>query len=360
MALILIFAKIFASSITLGSGGSGGIFAPSLFVGAMMGALFGYVVNILFPEYSAHPGAYSLVAMGGMVAGTTRAPITAILIVFELTKENAIILPLMLTCIGSVIVSTKLSRESIYTLKLLFFLFSSLLLVTFTNLFSVITEDKKFSDVINNLISNRLPFVSVVDKKGGFMGMISLIQIKDQLFEKDELNDILIAGDIADPNIPKISLNDNCRTALRILNEQGMECLPVMDPENDRKQIGMIWRKDIDDAYQKEIERVELTSDLASKILVSNAEKEVHFLEGYVVSEVPVPSSFAGKSLRELKIRSTYGVDVLSIKCRYLEDNTFRKEEVKAIPDADQTLSENDLLVIAGEAEKVNKLKQLV
>ena len=93
IALILIFVKILSTSITLGSGGSGGIFAPSLFIGAMLGAFFGYFVHQLFPSITASPGAYALVAMGGLVAGTTRAPITAIIIVFELTNDYNIILP---------------------------------------------------------------------------------------------------------------------------------------------------------------------------------------------------------------------------------------------------------------------------
>ena len=118
VAFILIFVKILATSITLGSGGSGGIFAPSLFMGAMLGYFFGSLVNNFFPEMTAEPGAYALVAMTGLVAGTTRAPITAIIIVFELTNDYRIVLPLMITGIISTIISTRLSRESIYTLKL--------------------------------------------------------------------------------------------------------------------------------------------------------------------------------------------------------------------------------------------------
>ena len=118
IALGLVFVKIVATSITLGSGGSGGIFAPSLFMGAMLGAFFGYFVNLYFPDITAGPGAYALVAMGGLVAGTTRAPVTAIIIVFELTNDYNIILPLMITVVISTILSSKLSRESIYTLKL--------------------------------------------------------------------------------------------------------------------------------------------------------------------------------------------------------------------------------------------------
>ncbi|MCK5457303.1 MAG: chloride channel protein, partial [Melioribacteraceae bacterium] len=116
IALALVFIKIFATSLTLGSGGSGGIFAPSLFMGAMLGFFFGNIVHQIFPDITAGPGAYALVAMGGLVAGTTRAPITAIIIVFELTYDYEIILPLMITSIVSLILSSYLSRESIYTL----------------------------------------------------------------------------------------------------------------------------------------------------------------------------------------------------------------------------------------------------
>jgi len=96
--VILVFMKLLATSLTLGSGNSGGIFAPALFMGAVAGGAFGFLVNYLFPETTASPGAYALVGMAGMVAGTTYAPITALLIIFEMTSDYRIILPLMVTC----------------------------------------------------------------------------------------------------------------------------------------------------------------------------------------------------------------------------------------------------------------------
>ena len=116
---VLIWVKILASSITLGSGGSGGIFAPSLFMGCMTGGAFGLVLHTLLPGYTAMPGAYAMVAMGGVVAGTTYAPITAILIIFEMTSDYSIILPLMLTCITATVMNSTIQRASIYTTKLL-------------------------------------------------------------------------------------------------------------------------------------------------------------------------------------------------------------------------------------------------
>jgi CIC family chloride channel protein len=118
LLLVLVPAKILATSITIGSGGSGGIFAPSLFLGAMAGGVFGAVVHQLFPNITASPGAYSIVGMGAVVAATTHGPLAAILILFEMTGDYKIILPLMLSCIIAAIASGQLLRDSIYTLKL--------------------------------------------------------------------------------------------------------------------------------------------------------------------------------------------------------------------------------------------------
>ncbi len=118
-ALLLLVLKMIATNLTLGSGGSGGVFAPSLFMGAMAGAAFGQVANQLFPGVVAPPGAYALVGMGAVFAGSAHAPITAVVMLFELTGDYRIILPLMLTIVIAMLVSRRLlGGESIYTLKL--------------------------------------------------------------------------------------------------------------------------------------------------------------------------------------------------------------------------------------------------
>lgn len=116
MLLILMAGKIVATSLTIGIGGSGGVFAPSLFIGAMGGTAFGMVVHQLFP--AAAPGMYGLIGMGAAFAGATRAAITAVIILFELTGEYSIILPLMLAIVVATLTSRLLSKETIYTLKL--------------------------------------------------------------------------------------------------------------------------------------------------------------------------------------------------------------------------------------------------
>ncbi len=114
----LLILKILATSLTLGSGNSGGVFAPSLFIGAMLGGIFGTVAHNLFPDVAIHPGAYAIVGMAAVFAGATRAPITAILLVFEMSNDYKLILPLMLSVVLATLIAEHLYSESIYTVKL--------------------------------------------------------------------------------------------------------------------------------------------------------------------------------------------------------------------------------------------------
>jgi chloride channel protein, CIC family len=118
LLLMLMVGKIMATSLTMGIGGSGGVFAPSLFIGAMGGTAFGLLAQHLFPMITITPGMYGLIGMGAAFAGATRAAITAVIILFELTGDYTIILPLMLAIVMATALSRTLSKETIYTLKL--------------------------------------------------------------------------------------------------------------------------------------------------------------------------------------------------------------------------------------------------
>jgi chloride channel protein, CIC family len=118
LLLLLLAAKMVATSLTIGIGGSGGVFAPCLFIGAMLGAAFGQTAAAVAPGTTGEAGAYALIGMAAVFAGAARAPITAVLIVFELTGEYSLILPLMLAVSLATGISHLLSRESVYTAKL--------------------------------------------------------------------------------------------------------------------------------------------------------------------------------------------------------------------------------------------------
>lgn len=116
--LVLLVGKMLATSLTIGIGGSGGVFAPSLFIGAMGGTAFGLAVHALVPGLTASPGAYGLIGMGAAFAGAARAPITGVITLFEITDEYSIILPMMLAVVVATLVSRVLTRDTIYTAKL--------------------------------------------------------------------------------------------------------------------------------------------------------------------------------------------------------------------------------------------------
>jgi chloride channel protein, CIC family len=116
--LILLIGKLCATSLTIGIGGSGGVFAPSLFCGAALGEAFGLIAHHVTPGVVTSPGAYALVGMGALFAGAARAPITAVLILFELTGEYSIILPIMLAVVAATAISKAITPDTIYLLKL--------------------------------------------------------------------------------------------------------------------------------------------------------------------------------------------------------------------------------------------------
>ncbi|MFC1669595.1 chloride channel protein [Spirochaetota bacterium] len=366
LAIILIFIKILATSITLGSGGSGGVFAPSLFIGAMTGVAFGSIIHGIFPNITSMPGAYALVAMGGLVAATTHAPITAIIIVFELTNDYNIILPLMITCIISTIISKKISRESIYTLKLvqrnihikdgaeINIMKSIFARDVYTKKYEVVDAKSSFDEVVNSVVSGQDPYLPVVNKNGNLVGILSIHDVKEHLLNRDILKDLLIAGDIINRDFESATVDDNCQDVLDKLSRSNMPVIPVVDPKKTKKLLGMIWRRDVMNAYNKEIERRELASSFASKITMKNIDSEVHFLEGYAMTEIPVPKIFIGNAIKKLNIRSEYGVDILLIR-----NNTESGSKIKAMASPDYVFSYDDSIVISGEVGKIELMKLL-
>lgn len=118
LLVALIFARIAATSLTLGSGFSGGVFAPALFIGAMLGGSYGRIMHSLFPAITSTSGAYATVGMAAVFAGAARAPVTAIVILFEMTLDYKIMLPLMFATVVSTLLAAHFEPESIYTLKL--------------------------------------------------------------------------------------------------------------------------------------------------------------------------------------------------------------------------------------------------
>jgi len=266
---ILIWVKILASSITLGSGGSGGIFAPSLFMGCMTGGAFGFVLHSMFPGHTAMPGAYALVAMGGVVAGTTYAPITAILIIFEMTSDYSIILPLMLTCITATVMNSTIRRASIYTTKLLrrgidieagrerHLLEHMLVKDVMTRDVVAIPETMPLEQIIWTFKTENAPYLHVVDD-GRLTGIISFRDIRTLLHEEGLL-DLVIAHDIATRDLAMVTTDDTLQDALDRLTNRGVSQLPVLTSGGENKLVGTLTESAINSAYNSAIVKDEIS-----------------------------------------------------------------------------------------------------
>jgi CIC family chloride channel protein len=265
VALALLVAKLLATIVTLGFGGSGGIFAPSLFMGAMLGEAFGIVVHSFFPEITAPPGAYALVGMAAFFSGAAHAPITAILMLFEMTGDYHIILPLMLATVMSTIVSAFINPESIYLRKLSLRgvylpsaqdveLMQELTVAEIMKPDPVVVSEKMTVAALLGRLSHRCHqgFV-VVDDDGLLSGMVSLGDLEKA--EQDEFfNPDLLVAEIATMDHLLVTYSgESMGEVLQLMGQKNVSRLPVVSERGSRELVGVLLRNDIVQAYNQAI-----------------------------------------------------------------------------------------------------------
>jgi len=259
----LVFMKILATSVTLGSGGSGGVFAPALFIGAMLGETYGKLTQIIVPSIAIPSGACALVGMGAVFSGASHAPISAILILFEMTGNYLIILPLMITCIISTVVVRKFSKESIYTLKLtrrgidINALRKSDLMSSITVSDAMVRQVIYFQESIAvkdaemNIRSDsayRHRGFPVLNQGADLVGMITRKDIVEALTAGK--TDVPIR-EIMTKDIAICFPDDTLKAVLQKLGEKEIGRIPVVERENPRHLVGLITRENIIAAYHK-------------------------------------------------------------------------------------------------------------
>ena len=261
---LLVLLKILATSITIGSGGSGGIFAPSLFIGAMAGGTFGMAMQHFFPSVALSPGAYAVVGMGAVVAATTHGPLQAILIIFEMTGDYKIILPLMITCIISTLVARRLCKESIYTFKLIRrginirggkevnLLHSMYVKNVMYRTVEMVSESLHLKDLAQKLPHSKTNNFIVVNDKEEITGILTFLDYYDQLFN-DKLNDDMVVKDIMTTDVVTVSIEDHLGTALEKITTGDFSILPVVSASNPLKMLGILTRRDILEAYDQAV-----------------------------------------------------------------------------------------------------------
>lgn len=258
MLLVMLALKLIASSVTLGSGGSGGVFSPSLFMGVMVGGAFGYVIHEFFPTITASSGAYALVGMGAVFAGAARAPITSIIILFEMTRDYMLILPLMTAVVISTLLARRLSRETIYTAKVRRLgielrpmrernvMRTIRVEEAMTRNFPTVPSTMSVQDLSHELKKSGHHGFPVVDNEGRLVGSVTLTDIENAMGKGGTE---LTVNDICTKNIIVIYPDQSIYDALARLRGQDIGRIPVVDRNDRTKLLGILTRHDITKAY---------------------------------------------------------------------------------------------------------------
>ncbi len=315
--LVLVFLKILATSITIGAGGSGGVFAPSLFIGAMLGGVYGLAVHSWLPDITAAPGAYALVGMAAVFAAAARAPITAVIILFEMTDDYRIILPLMLATVISTLLAEHLSRESIYTLKLtrrgvhlergrdIDVMQGITVGEAMTAEPDTVPANMNLRELMAEFTATHHHGFPVLDDKGELHGVVTIRDLEAALARQDA--DSLTVADIATTS-PLLAYPDEpLWAALKRLGARDLGRLPVVDGHNPRKLVGLIRRDDIVRAYntaiarrmeaQHRTERLRLGRLMGAEFMEIDV-GESSPVVGKRVSEIPLPQDCVLLSIR--------------------------------------------------------------
>lgn len=250
LVALLVF-KLAATASTVGSGAVGGVFTPTLFVGAVIGSLIGIPVHGLAPEITAPSDAYALVGMGAFLAATTHAPLMAILMLFEMTLDYDIVLPLMLACVTAYNTSYAIRKDSIYAHALKRHAARTGRPIEDVRVRDLMKPDPPsildvapFSDVVARFASHAHHNLYVVGESHQFRGVIPLHEIKPFLNDQ-VLSRVLIAQDLTRDEFPWVTPDSTLFEALERFSGHSGERLPVLDDRTARRLVGSLSKSDV-------------------------------------------------------------------------------------------------------------------
>lgn len=319
LLLALVFLKPLATSLTLGSGNSGGVFAPALFIGAALGGAFGWIVEYLAPGATAGSGAFAIVGMAAVFAGAAHAPFTAILIVFEMTNDYRLILPLMAAVVVSLIVSERLHPESIYTLKLvrrgirlqsgrdvdvMETVRVSEVMVSKPVTVPVDLPVARLADAFLQTGRHGFP---VVNQDGSLYGVVSLEDYRRATHEGADAADQLLVRDIATRDVVSVFPDETVGVALRRMAPRDISRLPVVARDNPRQLVGVVRRNDIVRAYEigalrreearQRVDQLRAVSDARTRFVEITLKPDAD-AAGKTVADIDLPQAAVLVSIR--------------------------------------------------------------
>jgi CIC family chloride channel protein len=265
--LLVVVGKIVATSLTISSGGSGGVFAPSLVIGAMLGGSFGATAEALFPGLLAEPHACVIVGMAGFFAGVANTPIATLIMVSELTGNYALLAPLMLVCVVAMVL---FRRSSIYQQQVpgrvdspahLGDLVVNVLagisvgeLADFGRAPTCIPEDMPLDRIIERIAGSENSYYPVINTAGELCGIFSINDLR-RILHEDIPPALILARDMAVSQVITATPQESLTLALRKFTRRGLEELPVVDPDHPGRVLFMLSRRAVLTRYTSELEK---------------------------------------------------------------------------------------------------------
>jgi CIC family chloride channel protein len=262
--LLVVIAKIVTTGLTLGSGSPGGIFAPCLVIGSILGASYARMMDLVLPQAPlGHEGSYALVGMSGLVAGVMQAPLTGIFLVMEVTRGYEVILPLMIVSVVSLLVARRFETNSLYTLELARhgellrpgtdrrILADVALRETLDAEVVPIGEDMtlaEFAQVARRTRRNHFPVLRGEEDR--LVGMLDFGAVRELVLDP-ELARLTLVGTVMEPDVATVPLDANLSEALEVFEQTGAWVLPAVDEEGHF--AGLISKSTLFDRYRKEL-----------------------------------------------------------------------------------------------------------
>jgi CIC family chloride channel protein len=359
----LFVAKIAATSATIGSGGVGGVFTPALMVGASLGGMVAKLTGLVFPWIQSPVGGYALLGMGGLLAGVTRAPLLAIIMIFELTQNTAVLLPMMAVSVLAVLSARALQKESLYIENLrsagivwektpeATALSSLHVADVMRDDVKLVPRDMPLAEIVNAFLHSRSLYLYVGDEEGRLLGVVDLHDIKESLPDRN-ISSLVIAADLI-TEIPFVTPSEPLTSVNEKLWFRDLGQLPVVDSAENRRFLGIVTRRDLLGAFDREVLRHNRLVARVRMFREGGSEMDYFELpEKHRLVQVDVPPAIEGRTVGESGLRTRYGVSVLAVK-RLTKEGLERR----FVPGADDRLQHGDVLIVLGTDDAVARLR---
>ncbi len=360
LLLLLPAVKLIATALTLGSGGAGGVFTPSLFCGAMVGGAYGYGLHALVPGLETNFGAYAAVGMAAVAAGSSHAPLSAILMLFEFTGNYELILPLMVASITASVVARRLYPYSVYTeplqrrgVELSFRMEEAALAGLRVDALArpdpeTLSPDTSYAEIVDKFLATRRHRLFVVDAERKLLGCVSMHDIKHALRADSPVVSVH-ARDLMVPVTTTLAGEERLHRAAETLARSDFERLPVLD--GDGRFLGILAKRDLLAVYAQEVlGRPAVLSTFVASDQPGRGGHAVELPPDFALRSIAAPPSLIGMSLAEAALPARLGLRVIEIKRPAVDGWEW------VVPDATTTLGRGDELVVLGPTRAVEAL----